>query len=126
MRRILLYLLAALLFANGLYIFFAPMAFYENTPGVAMMGPFNLHFIRDAGLAYMAGGGLLAWGASKRSRPVAVAGAVWFCLHALFHIQIWVARGAPMDVVALVNLTAIQVPAWAALWLAMTLKAQAD
>ena len=48
------------------YLWFAPHAWYERTPGVAMMGPFNLHFIRDVALAYLASAAALGWGAWKR------------------------------------------------------------
>ena len=32
--------------------------------------------------------------------------------HALLHLQMWVTRGMPFDLVGIVNLTSIQVPAW--------------
>ena len=46
---------------------------------------------------------------------VAIIGATWPALHALFHIWIWISRGFPLDHVASSNLTAIQLPAWLAL-----------
>ena len=97
------------------YLWFAPHAWYERTPGVAMMGPFNLHFIRDVALAYLASAAALGWGAWKRDVTAAVFGAAWPCFHALFHIWIWLGRGVPLDEIALVNLMGIQLPAWLAL-----------
>ncbi|MEM7330413.1 MAG: hypothetical protein AAF437_16855 [Pseudomonadota bacterium] len=113
--RMIIWAVAALYFATAVYMFAAPREFYDGTPGVAMMGPYNTHFIRDAGLAFLTSAGALAWGNWKQYRAVAVFGAIWPCLHALFHIWIWLARGLPLDQVAFVNLVGIQAPAWLAL-----------
>ena len=96
------------------YMWFAPQLWYDRTPGVAMMGPFNLHFIRDVALAFLMSGGGLLCGALKENKTAAVMGAIWPCLHALFHIWIWLARGMPLDEIAMVNLLGIQTPAWLA------------
>ncbi len=116
--RLLLFAISTLFLGTGLYMFVLPQIFYQATPGVAMMGPFNTHFIRDAGLAFATSGGALLWGTLKQNRPVAVFGAIWPCLHAAFHIWIWFARGLPLDLVAGVNLVGIQAPAWLALYAA--------
>jgi hypothetical protein len=115
MWRPILLLIAAVHFANALMMWFAPHTWYETVPGVAMMGPFNLHFVRDIALAFGMSSGALAYGALKFDRTAAVCGAAWPALHALFHIWIWFARGVPFDHVAFVNLTGIQIPAWLAL-----------
>jgi hypothetical protein len=60
MIRALLIGLGAIWCATGVYIFAAPEAFYENTPGLSIMGPFSVHFIRDVGLAFLASGPRLA------------------------------------------------------------------
>ena len=101
MWRVILFVIAALNFALAAYMWFAPLAWYDGTPGVAMMGPFNLHFIRDVALAYLTSAAALSWGAWKRDIAAAVFGAAWPCFHALFHV--WV------------NLLGIQIPAWLAL-----------
>lgn len=111
--------------STAIYMFVAPEAFYNRTPGVAMMGPFNVHFIRDAGLAFLTSGAALLWGVLKADRPVAVFGAAWPCLHALFHIWIFLARGFPADEIALVNLIGIQLPAWLVLAAALKLEGEA-
>ncbi|MBD3667826.1 MAG: hypothetical protein RLO08_17150 [Parvibaculaceae bacterium] len=121
MVRTLLGLIALIYGVNAFIMFFIPLFWYETTPGVAMMGPFNLHFVRDIGLVFLAAAGALAWGAWKENAAVAIAGAAWPCLHGLFHIQIWTTRGFPLDEVAAVNLLGIQAPAWAALYLATRL-----
>lgn len=119
--KFVLFGVAGLYLSTAIYMFVAPEAFYNGTPGVAMMGPFNTHFIRDAGLAFLTSGAALLWGALKADRAVAVFGAAWPCLHALFHIWIFFARGFPADEVALVNLVGIQLPAWLALAAALKL-----
>ena len=112
MTRNLLLVFAALLLLTGIAIFVAPQKFYDLTPGVKMMGPFNLHFIRDVGLAYFASGLMAGWGAMKRNRTLAMAGSLWLVLHAIFHIQIWYARGAPVDTIGLFNWAAVILPAF--------------
>ena len=119
--RLLLISIALLNLMTGVVIFFAPQFFYDTVPGVSMMGPFNLHFIRDAGLAYFGSGLLLGLAWRREEYAFALGGALWPCLHALFHIQIWLARGAPVDQVAITNLFGIQLSAWAALFAAWTL-----
>lgn len=120
MRHILI-AVALLNVATGVVVFLAPGYFYNNVPGVAMMGPFNVHFIRDVGLAYCGSGVLLAVAWRRQDYAFALGGALWPCLHALFHIQIWFARGAPVDRVAITNLLGIQLPAWLALFAAWML-----
>jgi len=64
-------------------------------------------------------GAALLWGVHKGHPQVAVCGAAWPCLHASLQIQMWLARGLPLDLVAATNLLAIQLPAWLALGLAI-------
>jgi len=120
--RIALLILGTLTLLTGPYIFFAPTVFYENTPGVSMMGPFNLHFIRDVGLAFLVSGGAVIFGVLQRNRGLAIAGALWPFLHGLFHLQIWTARGFPFDQVAGFDFAAVIAPATAMMILAWRLK----
>lgn len=121
MSRLLLILIAILNVLTGLQMFIMPEFFYETVPGVKMLGPFNIHFIRDAGLSYAAAGLLQAWGWRRGLYSWSVAGGVWPVFHALFHLQMWIARGVPVDLVAVVNFFGIQLPAWAAFLAAWTL-----
>lgn len=109
----------------GLFVFSRPMSFYEATPGLSSMGPFSMHFIRDVGLAYFAGGTLQIAASVRSSRELGIAGSSWFVLHALFHLQIWILRGAPLDSLFFFELAAIQLPAFAALVLASNLSVRA-
>jgi hypothetical protein len=68
---------------------FAGLAWYRAVPGVTQTGPFNPHFVKDIGAAYLTAGLGLAWfgwRASGFARGLAVAGALFLALHALIHI----------------------------------------
>ena len=120
-RHLLLFLALYHLF-TGIQMFVMPQFFYDTVPGVQMLGPFNLHFIRDAGLSYAAAGLLLAWGWRHRLYTWSLAGTLWPLFHALLHLHMWLARGLPLDLVAAVNLIGIQLPAWGALLVALRLQ----
>lgn len=123
MPRIILYLIAATYFGNAMFMWFAPMTWYESVPGVSAMGPFNLHFVRDIALIYLVSAGAFAWGVKKWDKTALVFGALWPCLHAVFHIWIWAGmRGFAFDLVSLTNLVGIQIPAWVGLFMALKLK----
>jgi hypothetical protein len=99
-------------------MFIVPEHFYENTPGVLMMGPYNARFIRDAGFGMGIGGAAILWGTFKHDRSALIIGTAWPVLHASFHIFVWFSRGMPLDFVAFVNFAGIQLWAWAALYCA--------
>lgn len=122
MHRALLYAAALYYLAAGAYMLIDPAVWYARTPGVIATGPFNSHFVRDIALAFIVSGGAIALGTAGAVRQTALAGAAWPCLHALFHLLIWFARGLPVDLVAAVNLAGIQLPAWLALWAAWRFK----
>lgn len=82
---------------TGLFILSLPETFYALVPGLAAMGPFNSHFVRDVGLAFLASGGSLGWGARTGVAAIAIAGVLWPLLHAIFHVQVWSHRGFPFD-----------------------------
>jgi hypothetical protein len=99
--------LGVLWILTGISIFADPMSFYEIVPGLRLMGPFNMHFIRDVGLAFVVSGGALAWGAYVSAQLLVYAGLAWPSLHALFHIQIWGHRGFPLDGIFAFDLVAV-------------------
>jgi len=84
---------------NGIAMIVAPHVWYANTPGVSLTGPINVHFIRDIGLAFAASGAgfLLGARAGTTAAALALAGAIWPALHALFHIWEWLADGFPRE-----------------------------
>jgi hypothetical protein len=97
--RTLLALLGLINLANGLVMIVAPHVWYESTPGVAATGPMNHHFIVDIGLIFLASGaGMLAALRSGRSAAIlALAGATWPAMHAVFHVVEWLTKGFPRD-----------------------------
>jgi len=80
----------AAVFAIGLgaYMLAQPLLWYRALPTVAFTGPFNQHFVRDIGAAYLTCGLLLGWAVLdlRVRRLGALAGALWLSLHALVHL----------------------------------------
>lgn len=97
--RLLLLVLGLFHIANGLFMLVAPGVWYVMVPGVVDTGPFNAHFIYDIGMAFVASGAGLAWGAraGRGAALIACAGAAWPVLHALIHIDGWAMNGFPAD-----------------------------
>ena len=81
-------LLAVMTAGNGLVMLFAGPWWYGVVPGVTETGPFNPHFVKDIGAAYVvAGAGFAAFAWRPRSAWSALAAAAGFLvLHALIHI----------------------------------------
>lgn len=100
----------ALWLLAGVLIFLAPRQFHELTPGVALFGPFNSHFIRDVALAYFASGLVGLYGVRAGNALLCIAAALWSCLHALFHLHVWIDRGLPLDGIFLFDLAFVIVP----------------
>lgn len=109
--RLSLFAVAFFSFLTGAGILVAPQRIYEAVPGLALMGPFNVHFLRDVGLAYLAAGALLSAGGFLIDRRLALAGSLWLLLHAIFHLQIWSHRGFPLDYIFGFDLFAVISPA---------------
>jgi hypothetical protein len=88
--------LGAITLANSLWMLAGPMHWYTDLPAaVPDTGPFNAHFVRDIGCAFLATGAALVWAAySTRFRlPLACIAALFLVAHALLHIYDTV-RGA--------------------------------
>jgi hypothetical protein len=97
-KTILAAFLALILGVNAVAMLFAARWWYGAVPGVTATGPFNPHFIKDIGAAYLAVAAALAWSAT---RPTAGAGAAMFAagflgLHALIHVADEIAGGHAM------------------------------
>lgn len=112
----LIYFIAAYYFFTGLYILVAPMHFYNNVPGLPSMGPYNMHFIRDVALVFIACSVAIAWGCKHQQRSTAIAGAAWPAMHAVFHLQIWVGRDFALDIISASDFLAVIIPGFVVLW----------
>jgi hypothetical protein len=88
MGRIVAAILAAVLGANGLIMLFAGLWWYGVVPGVIATGPYNPHFVRDIGAAYLVVGASLAAFAvrPRQAWPALVAAAAFLTLHAAVHV----------------------------------------
>ncbi|MGZ6015238.1 MAG: hypothetical protein ACXWKO_07470 [Phenylobacterium sp.] len=88
MGRILAAILAPVLGANGLVMLFAGLWWYGVVPGVTATGPYNPHFVRDIGAAYLVVGAshaAFAW-RPHAAWPALAAAAAFLTLHAAIHV----------------------------------------
>ena len=86
-QRIVLCIVAAILLINGGHMLFAPEHWYPSIASVPHTGPFNAHFVRDIGCAYLAAGLGVAIGAWRVRWlvPAALPALMFLGLHALVH-----------------------------------------
>ena len=80
--------LGVITLANGVFMTIAPESWYWLVPGVPDRGPFNQHFIRDIGIAYMLIGTAFIYGATyvKYRLPLWFMPTAWLAGHAVFHV----------------------------------------
>ncbi len=74
---------------NGAWMLLFPQSWYTNLPAdVPHTGPFNAHFVRDLGVAFLVAGVAFAWSARNidRSYPVHIGLTMFFTGHALIHL----------------------------------------
>jgi hypothetical protein len=83
--KMLALILAALMAANGVYMFADPPGWYQAVPGVPDTGPLNHHFVRDIGIAYITAGVAIAWSALGAGWRASALGALFLGGHALLH-----------------------------------------
>ncbi len=117
-RLIVAWIVGLILIANGLTMLAVPEDWYALVPGVPQTGPFNPHFVRDIGAAYLVAGAVLVWFAVDRSaRPAALAGAAFLAIHALIHM--WgAAAGREYAHQLLADLPTVFLPPALAIWIA--------
>jgi hypothetical protein len=118
MRDVLAWVLGIGLAVNGIMMLAFPAAWYLAVPGVTETGPFNSHFVRDVGAAYLAAGASLVWYAAQpAARAAAQAGAAFLTLHALVHV--WdAAAGREHTHYLLADLLSVFLPPALAIWIA--------
>jgi hypothetical protein len=94
----------------GFYLLFAPLHFYETTPGVSMMGAYNNHFIIDISFAFLSSGIAVQLGVIRSNKLALMIGALWPLMHALFHLTIWAKRDFIVDYISVSDFLGIIVP----------------
>ena len=88
MRKIVTGILIFILVGNGLFMLVAPEAWYHFIPTVPFTGPFNSHFVRDIGCAYLVCGLAMVWLARDpvRGGAAALLATLFQSLHAGTHL----------------------------------------
>jgi len=114
--RLLIMLIAVYYAVNGLFMLISPQFWYNTVPGMPFFGPYNTHFIRDISIIYIVSAAGFAWGLRAQWAGTLLMASAWPALHAIYHLQVWSARGFPVDIILVVNVFGIQAPAWLALW----------
>ena len=122
MIRISLVLLGLYYLSLGFILLVAPEYFYTSVPGVSATGPYNAHFLRDVGFAFLTSAGGLLSGSVTFQRPIIILGAAWPLLHACFHLWMWLAAGMPIDRISGFDWAGVIVPAFIAGVLAIRMK----
>ncbi|EJZ19913.1 hypothetical protein NE852_26250 (plasmid) [Rhizobium sp. Pop5] len=110
--RSLLCALSALQLLNGLLMLLTPPFWYGAVPGVDETGPFNAHFVRDAGLGFLSAGFAL-WLAAiypLSARLLVTLASVFLVGHALLHLAEIAMHGPELGHIAR-DLALIVVPA---------------
>jgi hypothetical protein len=86
----ILLVLGLSMIANALWMLAGPMHWYTELPAaVPDTGPFNPHFVRDIGCAFLTTGAALVWAARSIDfrYPLAAIALVFLGAHALLHIS---------------------------------------
>jgi len=87
--RAIFWVLGLINLANGAWMLAAPEAWYYRLPaGVPATGPFNSHFVRDIGAAFVTIGAAFCFTAPRASahRGVVLGAALFYRLHAAVHV----------------------------------------
>jgi len=122
MRIVLLWGLAVFYLVTGLYIAAVPFVFYETGPGVSDTGPFNMHFLRDVGFAFLVSSLGIAYGLVLRLKPLIVFGTAWLAMHGLFHLILLIVHSNLASEAGLVDVGIVVLPAALVSYLAITYK----
>ncbi len=106
---------------NALWMLADPLRWYHDLPAaVPDTGPFNEHFVRDIGCAFLAAGVALLWAAFARAQraPLVAVAALFLCAHAVLHV-FDTARGAVPTDHWWLDLPGVYLPALVLAWAAV-------
>jgi len=102
---------ALLALGNALWMLADPAGWYASIDGVPNTGPYNPHFVRDIGVAYMTlallTAGAIRW--PHAAVPLLAAVTIYLGLHALLHVWDIAAARLPMEHI-LMDLPGVFVP----------------
>ena len=121
-------LLALILAANGVAMLTAGLWWYGAVPGVTHTGPYNPHFVKDIGAAYLVVAGSLAWRAlrpGQAAKGAVLAAAAFLCLHALIHLADAMSHGDGFADLAR-DFAGVFLPAILAAWIALPSRHQPE
>ncbi|MGH8516172.1 MAG: hypothetical protein ACREUE_01805 [Panacagrimonas sp.] len=119
MRRMLTWFLVISLSLNGLAMLLIPQTWFGLVPSVPPTGPFNPHFVRDVGIAYVVCGWAMAWFALDplRGAGAAIGAAVLQIAHSFLHVWDLIA-GRSEAILFVLDIVLVIVPAALMMWLA--------
>ena len=89
MLKVIYLVFSFLNLVNGAWMLLFPQSWYTDLPAdVPHTGPFNAHFVRDLGVAFLVAGIAFMWSARNidRSYPVHIGLTIFFTGHALIHL----------------------------------------
>ena len=89
MLKVIYLVLSFLNLFSGAWMLLFPQSWYTDLPAdVPHTGPFNAHFVRDLGVAFLVAGIAFTWSARNidRSYPVHIGLTIFFTGHALIHL----------------------------------------
>ena len=119
----LLWVIGAVTILNGVGMYVVPQDWFLAVPGVPETGPFNGHFVRDVGAAYVASGTAVILAVQIRAAqlPLLIVASIFSGGHALRHVVEWgTVEGArhnwPADAAAVVLPALIVLIATVVVW----------
>jgi hypothetical protein len=116
------YVIAGLLsFVNGIWMLLFPLSWYQDFPAdIPHTGPFNPHFVRDLGIAFLVVALAFGWSARNLSRsyPIHVGLTIFLTGHALTHV-LDIATGHLPATHWLIDLPGVFLPALLMIFLAI-------
>ena len=86
--------------ANALWMLAGPMHWYTELPAaVPDTGPFNPHFVRDIGCAFLSAGAALVWAAFAPALrfPLVAVATLFLAAHAVLHVYDTAVGNLPSD-----------------------------
>ena len=107
---------------NGLWMLFSPASWYASIPSVDETGSLNEHFVRDAGISYLAAavGLLFAAARPRQAFPAMLVVTSLLGLHALMHLWEFVAGHADINHCA-IDFSGVILPAIICTWITIAL-----